>query len=504
MRVNIQLDRESKTPLYRQIVRQIRDMILEGALPAGFLLPPERRLAEALSITRTTVINAYEELKAQNLASAHVGRGTVVLSPLHPSSAPGTNPVMAWGRLFRDEMVRPPDPLLRDLLDLTTKDGIISFAVGVPARDQIPLDLFRTAIRALMEDTGSEMLHHSPTEGHPQLRESLSRWLTARGIRCAPEETLVLAGSQQGLHLAARILVHPGDTVVVEEPTYFGGLEAFRRAGARMIGIPVDEHGMRTDLLEAILERHRPKIIYTLPTFQNPSGMEMSLERRHRLLALASSRGIPVLEEDPYSELRYDGTPVPSLKALDTSGVVMYLGTSSKILFPGLRIGWLVAPRQVIRQCALTKQSEDLHTNTPGQFALDKLFRDGLVDQHLVKLRTVYSRHRDAMAAALRKNTVDGLSWTLPRGGFYFWCRLPEHVNRTQLLAAAASKNIAFLPGQSCFVEDPGRLYARLNFSAPSVSEIHEGVARLAEAIRESIAQKQTHRERAVPLRPLV
>jgi DNA-binding transcriptional MocR family regulator len=502
--MNIHLERGSGIPLYRQIVRQMRDMILAGTLPPGFHLPPERRLAEALGVTRTTVINAYEELKAEGFATAHVGRGTVVLSPRHPSTPADTTHMMAWNRLFREETARPPDPLLRDLLDLTTKEGIISFAVGVPSRELIPLNLFRSSVHQILDEAGAEALHHTPTEGHPPLRESLSRWLSARGIRCSQEEMLVLSGSQQGLHLAARLLVHPGDTVIVEEPSYFGGLEAFRRAGARMIGIPVDDQGMRVDLLEAILERHRPKLIYTLPTFQNPSGMEMSLERRNRLLALASARGVPVLEEDPYSELRYDGAPIPSLKALDTSGVVLYLATSSKILFPGLRIGWLAAPKPVIRQCTLLKQSEDLHTNTLGQFVLDRLLREGLLEQHLEKLRNVYRKNRDLMEAALRRHAPQGMTWNSPRGGFYFWCLLPDGVNRTQLLASAAAKRVAFLPGNVCFVEESGRFFVRLNFSAPSPSEIPEGIERLAEAIGEAIAERRPQRDRVVPMRPIV
>jgi DNA-binding transcriptional MocR family regulator len=502
--MNIHLDRESSIPLYRQIVRQVREMILAGSLPPGFHLPPERRLAEALGVTRTTVISAYEELKAEGFATAHVGRGTSVLSPQHPVTLIDTTHAMAWNRLFREETTRPPDPLLRDLLDLTTKEGIISFAVGVPSRDLIPVALFRDAASRLLDEAGAETLHHSPTEGHPPLRESLSRWLTARGIRCTPEEVLVLSGSQQGLHLVSRLLVHPGDTVIVEEPSYFGGLEALRRAGARMISIPVDDQGMRVDLLEAILERHRPKLIYTLPTFQNPSGMEMSLERRKKLLALASARGIPLLEEDPYSELRYDGTPLPSLKALDTTGIVLYLATSSKILFPGLRIGWLVAPKPVVRQCTLLKQSEDLHTNTLGQFVLDRLFREGHLERHLEKLRTVYRKNRDLMEGALQKYAPEGMTWSRPRGGFYFWCLLPDGVNRTQLLASAAAKRIAFLPGQACFVEETGRFYIRLNFSAPSPSEIPEGVARLAQAIREALVERRPQRERLVPMRPIV
>jgi 2-aminoadipate transaminase len=347
------------------------------------------------------------------------------------------------------------------------------------------------------------MLGHSPTEGHPPLRESLSTWLAARGIRTTPEEIVLLSGSQQGLHLTARLFLHPGDSVIVEEPTYFGAIEAFRRTGARMIPIPVDADGMRVDMLEAILERHRPKLIYTIPTFQNPSGREMSLERRHRLLALAGSRGIPILEEDPYSELRYEGTPLPSLKSLDTMGIVLFLSTASKILFPGLRLGWLVAPRPVVNQFVLIKQSEDLHTNTMGQYVLDHFLRSGILDAHVRTLVRHYRQQHGAMESALAGDPLEGLTFQSPRGGFYFWCRLPTGVNRTKLLARATEERIAFLPGHPCFVEEPGDQYMRLSFSAAQPSEIAEGVRRLKQAIRSSI-EVRTARERNQLSHPIV
>ncbi len=234
---------------------------------------------------------------------------------------------------------------------------------------------------------------------------------------------LILSGSQQGLDLAARALVNPGDTVVVEEPSYFGALQVFRSARARLVGVPIDEAGLRTDILARVLEHVRPTLIYTLPTFQNPSGAVMSLARRRELLTLAARHGVPVLEDDPYSELRYEGTMVPSLKALDGDGLVLHLGTFSKVLFPGLRLGWLVAPRPVVRRLALLKQAMDLHSNTPGQYVLERFIRRSLMNEHLHRLRRAYTQRRNAMEEALRRHTDAGVTWRKPSGGFYFWCR---------------------------------------------------------------------------------
>jgi DNA-binding transcriptional MocR family regulator len=323
------------------------------------------------------------------------------------------------------------------------------------------------------------------------LREAIAGWLTTRGLHCISDEVMVLSGSQQGLQLTARVLLSPGDTVIVEAPTYFGALEAFRKAGARMVSVPVDAEGMQVDILGALLRHHRPKLIYTLPTFQNPSGTVMSLERRRQLLALAAGYGIPILEEDTYAELRYDGSSIPSLKAMDTTGVVLNLGTFSKILFPGLRLGWLLAPRQVIRRLALSKQTEDLHSSTLGQWAMERMITAGHLETHLVTIRKVYRHQRDVMGKALEAERIEGLRWEVPRGGFYFWCELPRLVDRAKLSAMAAELSVNFLPGYPCFVDEPPSHWVRLNFTFPTPREIEEGVARFMHAVQGAIATRQ-------------
>ena len=481
--MEISIDRDSNEPIFRQVVREIQGLIRSGSLPEGFRLPPERRLANALGVNRSTIFNAYRELKALGMVDAHVGRGTAVLKA--PSPIPDAIGV-PWRQLFRESVARSHDPIISDLLALSERQDVISLSIGLPAPELLPLDTFGEYTEELIREVGAPLLLHCPTEGHTPLRETLAQWVAARGIRARASEVLVVSGSQQGLDLVARIFVDPGDVVVVEEPTYIGALQSFRVAGAKIIGIPVDEGGMRTDILASILERERPKLIYTLPTYQNPSGAVMSVERRRHLLELASRWHVPILEDDPYSELRYEGEPLPSLKALDDNDLVLYQSTFSKVLFPGLRIGYLVVPPVVLRQLALAKQGVDLHANTFSQHLLERFVRDGHFAAHIENSKTVYRRRRDRMAAALRQDPSIGLDFDVPKGGFYIWCRLPEGVEQSALLANAAARGVVFLPGRACYPTEPTENCIRLNFSHASEDFIEVGIERFLEGVRET------------------
>lgn len=479
------LDRASNVPIFAQIAAQLRTHILGGLLPEGFRLPPERRLAESLGVSRTTVLAAYRALKDQGLIDACVGRGTQVRGcTAHAAAADGrTVAGLPWGQLLRGGGEAVADPLIRDLLALAERHDVISLSVGLPASDLLPVAAVRDALDRVMARSGALVLQHCPTEGHTPLRESLASWFVTRQIRCRPDEVIVLSGSQQGLDLLARQLLSPGDTVIVEEPSYLGALHVFRRCGVRLVAIPMDSEGLRTDLLAEAVDRHRPQLIYTLPTFQNPSGAVMSLERRQELLTVAARAGVPVLEDDPYVELRYDGPRLPSLKALDRDGVVLHLGTFSKVLSPGLRLGYLVAPRPVIRALTLLKQGTDLHTASVGQWVLDLMLRENLVEPHLARIRPVYRERRDAMLAALEEHLGDRLQWTRPDGGFYVWARSVRPLHPSALLAAAADEGVSVLPGETCFAQPPDAAYLRLAFSNPEPDRIRTGIARLAAAL---------------------
>ncbi len=496
--LDITIDRNSDEPIYRQLVRRIQQMIHSGALPEGFRLPPERRLAAALDVNRSTVLNAYRELKALGLVDAHVGRGTAVMRPPTAPARPGTATNVPWRQLFCGGAARSRDPILADLLATTERRDLISFSIGLPAPELLPLDIVGRLAGEILRESGPASMLHCPTEGHTPLRRTLARWLASRGIHAGTSEVLVVSGSQQGLDLLARTFIDPGDVVVVEEPSYVGALQTFRIAQARLIGVPVDSDGMRTEVLASVLEHHRPKFIYTLPTFQNPSGAVMSVERRRHLLELAARWQVPVVEDDPYSELRYQGDPLPSLKALDEDDLVVYLSTFSKALLPGLRIGYMVAPPVVVRQLVLTKQGADLHSNSFGQYLLDRFVRDGHFATHIDRLKPAYSRRRDLMAAALERESDLSLDVRVPDGGFYIWCGIPEGIEQSALMARAAARGVTFLPGQACFPADPPENALRLNFTHCAEADIEVGIERLLEAVRETaaVAPRPMHRWR--------
>jgi DNA-binding transcriptional MocR family regulator len=304
------------------------------------------------------------------------------------------------------------------------------------------------------------------------------------GIRTTAEQIVVLHGSQQGLDLVARVLLEPGDEVVVESPTYLGALQVFRGAGARLLPIALDGEGMRLDLLEQTLARHRPKFIYTLPTYQNPAGVTMPLARRHALLALAARYGVPIVEDDPYGALHYGDDPPPHLAALDRHGLVIYLSTMSKLFLPGLRLGWLTAPPPVVEAVTLARQNSDVHPNSLTQHILHTFLTRGWLEEHVAALRPAYQSRRDAMLAALDRMAPAGMTWSAPTGGYFIWCQLPGGMRAQTLAVEAAREGVTFVAGDAFSPNGAARDMIRLNFTGPSEEEIIEGIRRLTVAIR--------------------
>ncbi|MDI3340047.1 MAG: PLP-dependent aminotransferase family protein [Sphaerobacter sp.] len=431
----------------------------------------------------TTVVNAYRELAAEGLVVGHVGRGTIVVGATGDGADGGHARGIPWSQLFTGVTEVMNDPLLRDTMLVSARSDVISLATGIPSPDLYPIETIRALLDEALHAAGQELLQHCPTEGYPPLRAALAEWTAGEGQPVAPDQVLIVAGSQQGLYLLARALLEPGDLVAVESPTYLGALQVFRAAGARLLPIPVDEHGMRVGLLEDLIGRRRPKLIYTLPTFQNPTGATMSLERRQRLLALAARYQVPVVEDDPYGALRYDGRPIPPLHALDTHGTVIYLSTLSKILFPGFRIGWIAAPRPVIERLALMKQIVDLDTNPLAQWAVWAFLDRGLLGQHVARLRQIYPRRRDRMLAAIERHCAGMLTCERPAGGLYVWGWLADGLRARDLLPEAARRGVAIAPGSSFHPDGTGESTLRLNFTLPREEEIDVAIARLGEAI---------------------
>ncbi len=387
-----------------------------------------------------------------------------------------------WQSLYAERVRHARGSALRDLLRAGSIPDVVSLAGGFPAPELFPVDAFRHATEAVLASEAGAALQYGPTEGYLPLRSFLAERMSRFGVAASPEEVLVTSGSQQGLDLVARLLLGPGSAVVVEDPSYVGGLLAFASCQAQYLAITVDAEGMQVDLLEDLLGRNgpKPKLIYALPNFQNPAGSTLSLPRRHRLLELSYRYGIPILEDDPYGELRYDGEHLPSLKSLDTEGNVIYLGSFSKILSPGVRLGWVVAPRDVVDQLADMKQAVDLNTNSLAQHVVHQLCLTGLLERHIEAVKPVYRERRDVMLQALAKHLPAGSSWSRPQGGLFIWAQLPQGLDTNAMLVEAVQKEkVAYVPGIAFHPRGDRTNTVRLNFSAVSVPMIRDGVRRL-------------------------
>jgi DNA-binding transcriptional MocR family regulator len=495
--MEIALDRESPTPLYLQIAHGLREQILAGILPAGGKLPPSRRLAERLGVNRSTVVQAYGLLWSEGLLDGHVGSGTVVRA--HASAEPLPISPPPWNMLFTTQAEAVEDEL-RDLLRVFAQEDLISLAAGLPPADLYPMDELRALSDEILARDGRAHMQWCAVEGYAPLRRLLAERLP--GLTAA--EILITAGSTQGLYLLARSMLSPGDAVVVESPTYLGALKVFQATGARVIGVPVDEGGINIDMLAGVLERVQPKLLYVLPTFQNPTGAIMPLDRRKALLELAYRHRLPIVEDDPYSLLAYEGTVPPPLKALDVHGHVIYLSTFTKILAPGLRIGWIAAPKPVIERLTPAKYLLDLFTNSVAQAVVCELTRRGILDAHLVRMRAEYRRRRDALCAGLRAH-CSRLEFSEPAGGYFVWCRLPAGVSAKELLREALREGVSFLSGDIFYPDGRGQDRIRLSFPGQSPEAIEEGMRRLGRALRHLQRRRgQSAQEHEAVIRPIV
>jgi 2-aminoadipate transaminase len=400
-----------------------------------------------------------------------------------------------WKSQYAQRTLGVKSSAIRELLKVTQRPEIISFGGGLPAPDVFPVQRFEEACHKVLAEHGPMALQYSTTEGYQPLREMLARNLARDGISARPENILITAGSQQALDLVGKLLINRGDRVLVEAPTYLGALQAFNVFGAQYLSIPVDDDGMLTDQVESAL-RSGIKFMYVLPNFQNPAGVTLSEPRRRDLILLADKYGIPIIEDDPYGELRYEGERIAPLVALDRAnhqsdrslslGNVIYLSTFSKTLAPGLRLAWIVAPEEVIGKLVLLKQATDLHTSTFSQYVAYEIARDGFLDQHVEQIRRVYHERRDAMLHALEEYFPPEVTWTHPKGGLFLWVTMPEGTDSQALFHAALVENVAFVAGDSFYAAEnhEGSRHMRLNFSHSTPELIREGIRRLSVAVK--------------------
>ena len=409
---------------------------------------------------------------------------------------------MDWTELYSQRAQGVKSTALRDMLTLTQKADIISFSGGLPAPELFPVERFRQAAELVLGVYGQRALQYSPTEGYSPLRRWVANSLAEYGVRLDESNVLITTGSQQASELIGRLLIDRGDSVLVESPTYVGALQAFDIYRPRYVVVPTDADGLIVDSLEPFLAA-KPKLLYLLPNFQNPSGTTLPLERRQQLVALANSVGVPIVEDDPYSSLRYEGETIPPLIAFDAiqhgagkpmyTGSVLYQGTFSKLLAPGLRIGWVVAPAEVIRQLAMLKQGVDLHTSTLAQMIAFEVARSGFLDQHIERLTKIYGHRRDVMLEAMDDYFPASVHWTKPCGGLFLFVTLPEGVVARGLFIKALEQRVAFFPGDGFFPIGGGENTLRLNFANAKPDRIVEGIKRLGKVL-ESFCQQGTER----------
>lgn len=397
-----------------------------------------------------------------------------------------------WSYRYAQRTQRVKSSAIRELLKITQNPEVISFAGGLPAPDVFPKERFAEACCRVLKDNAVAALQYGATEGYAPLREMIAGNVRRYGIMAKPENVLITSGSQQALDLIGKLLINPGDRLLVEAPTYLGALQAFSPYGAEYVEVPVDDDGLRTEMLEEAL-RSGPKFMYVLPNFQNPAGVTLSRSRRVELVLLADKYGIPIVEDDPYGQLRYEGEHLPSLLVLDREnlrrdngyslGNIIYMSTFSKTLAPGLRLGWIIAPENVISKLVQLKQGCDLHTSTFTQVVAYEVARDGFLDEHVKRIRRVYCERRNVMLKALEEYFPPEVTWTHPHGGLFLWITLPEGMDCKALFEAALQENVAFVPGDSFFAISNGRRNMRLNFSNAQPEKIREGIRRLSVAV---------------------
>lgn len=464
----------TERPLYSHLVTLLESAIASGELPSGTRIPPERTLARQLKISRTTVVSAYRELESRGLLRGYVGRGTFVCAAPEPEGTP-----FAWRGKIAAAALRSSDSTLRDVVRNSADARLLSLAAGGPALDRFPSDAFLEAVTQALATDPSAVWGHGPTEGQLSLRSAI-----AERYGVPRESVLILSGAQQGLDLLARCLIDPGDAVIMDRPGYLGAIQSFRAAGAKLIGWDILRAD--SDELEDLLVRYRPKLIYTNPTFHNPTGVTMPIRMRREVLSLAQRYRVPIVEDATYRDLYFSDAPPPSLRDLDDHNLVIYLNSFSKVMAPGLRLGWIAAAPSIVEQIAIIKQRLDPHTPNLVQLALARLMRQGAFDAHLRGLRTEHAKRATQMIAAIQRHMPAGsIRFARPTGGLYLWCRLRAGLSATALHERALAAGVTFVPGPAFYPDPAGDAELRLCFTSVLPATAEESIKRLARCLGE-------------------
>jgi DNA-binding transcriptional MocR family regulator len=502
----LHLQPESHIPLYVQLRDQLRALVHCGELRDGDRIPASRELATQLGVHRTTVANAYAELESEGLISGHVGRGTFIrgesvarkISAVpHPTSVDGG---LRWESLFADE--RGEEILSR--LTQAAPRGAVSFVMARPAAEFFPIEELRKCSNAVWRREGTEILQFGPSDGYPPLKQALVAMLRSEGYEAGDENLLITDGCQQALDLVCKAFLRPGDTVLLENPAYPGALAIFTGARARILGVPVNTEsgpgktpGVDVSAIEAVLMQNRVKMMVLTPDFHNPTGTTLPVAERRRLLEIAARFQVPIIEDHIYARLRARGERVPSLKQLDRSNLVIQIDSFSKIAFPGMRVGWIVAPSNVIERLRVVKQSTDLHTGHLAQAILAEYVRRGLLGCHLERTRKAYAGRLAALEQALDHHMPSGTKWTRPEGGMCVWVELPPGFDSNELSIHTRERGVVFAPGRYFYFQNPLPNTLRLGFAGVTERDIVRGIATLADVLRAEMRKRQRGARRA-------
>ena len=472
---HLRLDSGSDTPLYKQLAANIASLIHNGDLPPGRKLPPTRELAGQLGLNRATVSAAYSVLDRAALIEGHVGRGSFVAE---------RSLIPARSQTDWDAILSSPEQALPPAANVD-----ISFANSRPACDAFPLAQFRRLAKQVIDsEEASGILQLGSPLGYAPLRRYLLERSAASGMAQPGDDLLITNGCQQALDLVARLFASDRQSVVLEDPGYHGLLRVFSRAGANLIPVKVDAAGMDTEALDETLERHRPRLLVVTPSFQNPTGATLPLERRKRIVHLAQRLGVVLVENDIYSELRYHGKSLPRLKALDESGNTILLGSYSKVSFPGLRVGWVLGPRAVIARLADLKQITDLHSDQLSQAVLLRFAESGELDRHVEKTRVSGAERLDAALRACARYLPAGSTYTRPEGGMNLWVELPAPLTAESVLHEAEERGVSFMPGRYFSARPAHSRGLRISFAGLAPRQITRGLQIIGDVAREQLA----------------
>jgi DNA-binding transcriptional MocR family regulator len=502
--LRIELDREAPLPVYRQVAEAIRGAIRSGELTGGFRLPATRHLATKLGINRNTVVAAYRRLEEEGWVRSAVGAGTFVSeeralrSP--PTSEPAGEPqqtgasrAFSWSRLLRNPSGLEPDP--RGILQperIRMPTAPIRLNGAVPDSRQFPMREFASCVEEVLAAADPELLEYGSPEGYAPLRSWIIEWLREAGVEdLDPRRVFVVSGSQQGIDLLARLFLARGDCVILEEPTYTGAFMVLRQAGARVVTVPIDAQGIVPEALADALHREPVKLLYTMPCYQNPTGVSLSPARKDRILGLARQQGLAIIEDHYDSALGYSGEPWRPLLADEPRGQVIHLGTFSKILFPGLRLGWMVVPEELCGPLRQLRWATDLSSGTLTQRVMERFCRSGRLAHHLERLRDVNRRRLQVMLRALERHFPSAARWTRPSGGMTLWVELPEWMDTVELLREAAQEGVLFTPGSAFYPNGGGHSAMRLSFNREEEARIRRGVRMLGELIKKHMRTRR-------------